>query len=113
MVQVINVIDKSSVDEAIHKSQFVDALLLDSGNPNLDTKVLGGTGDTHDWKLSKKIRRSIDKPVFLAGGLNIKNIGEAIQTVLPFGVDVCTGVRTNDKLDVRKLNKFIKTVLNS
>ena len=110
LVQVIHVLDKKSVDEAIHKSQFVDALLLDSGNPNLKTKILGGTGRTHNWKLSRKIRLAIDKPVFLAGGISSENVKEAIETVNPFGIDLCSSVRTKGKLDQKKLDVLFKAI---
>ena len=74
LVQVIHVLDEGSIKEAIEISEFVDAILLDSGNPNLPTKVLGGTGKTHNWDLSTKIREKISLPVFLAGGINKDNI---------------------------------------
>jgi phosphoribosylanthranilate isomerase len=111
LVQVIHVIDERSVDEAIEISQHVDAILLDSGNPNLQVKELGGTGRTHNWKLSRRIRDSIKIPVFLAGGLRIENIRQAIDEVQPFGIDLCSGVRTNGKLDREKLDRFIGEVL--
>lgn len=106
LVQVIHVIGEESVDEAAELAEFVDAILLDSGNPNLAVKELGGTGRRHDWKLSRKIVETCGKPVFLAGGLNSENVKEAIDTVQPFGVDICSGVRTDGLLDERKLEKF-------
>jgi len=108
LVQVIHVIDESSVDEAIELSAEVDALLLDSGNPKLAVKELGGTGRVHNWNLSKKIVAQSKVPVFLAGGLNATNVTEAIETVQPFGIDICSGVRTNGKLDAQKLEAFFK-----
>ena len=108
IVQVIHVVDEKSVDEAIELAESVDAILLDSGNPNLQIKELGGTGRRHDWKLSRKIVESIEKPVFLAGGLSSDNVREAIETVQPFGLDVCSGVRTNGKLNKRKLERFFE-----
>jgi phosphoribosylanthranilate isomerase len=111
LVQVIHVIDERSVDEAIEISQYVDAILLDSGNPNLQVKELGGTGRTHNWKLSRQIRDSVNIPIFLAGGLRIENIRQAIEEVQPFGLDLCSGVRTNGKLDREKLYRFIGEVL--
>jgi phosphoribosylanthranilate isomerase len=108
IVQVIHVMGESSVDEAIRISTHVDAILLDSGNPNLKIKVLGGTGRVHDWSISRKIRESIDVPIFLAGGLTPDNVREAIETIEPFGIDVCSGVRTKGKLDVAKLENFFK-----
>jgi phosphoribosylanthranilate isomerase len=110
IVQVIHVNDKNSIKEAELISPSVDALLLDSGNQSLPVKELGGTGRVHDWSISKKICEIIDKPVFLAGGLNSNNVEEAIRTVRPFGVDVCSGLRTNSKLDKEKLKKFIDSV---
>ncbi len=107
IVQVIHVIDPRSVDLAVRLSESVDALLLDSGNPNLKVKELGGTGRVHDWKLSRQIRDNSKCPVFLAGGLNPDNVKQAIEEVLPFGVDVCSGVRTNGVLDEIKLRAFI------
>lgn len=111
LVQVIHVTDESSVDEAIQLSEEVDALLLDSGNPNLKIKVLGGTGKVHDWLLSRKIVMQSKVPVFLAGGLNADNVQQAIETVQPYGLDLCSGVRTNGKLDERKLEAFMTLAL--
>lgn len=111
IVQVIHVIDDFSVREAIRISGQVDALLLDSGNPNLPVRELGGTGRVHNWNLSRQIRMNAGCPVFLAGGLKPENIGEAIATVEPFGVDVCSGVRTSGKLDKDRLRQFIDIVL--
>jgi len=111
IVQVIHVLDERSIDEALKKSGKVDALLLDSGNPNLAVKELGGTGRTHNWALSRKIVDQSKVPVFLAGGLNSSNVREAIDVVQPYGVDVCSGVRTDCKLDERKLEAFFKAVL--
>jgi phosphoribosylanthranilate isomerase len=111
LVQVIHVIDNKSVDEAIMISEFVDAILLDSGNPNLKIKELGGTGRTHNWKLSRKIRNSVNIPIFLAGGLNAENVRKSIDEVDPFGLDLCNGVRTSGKLDERKLELFMKNAL--
>lgn len=106
LVQVIHVIDEASVQEAVEISGCVDAVLLDSGNPHLQVKELGGTGRTHNWELSKQIRESIDIPVFLAGGLHKDNVRQAIECVGPFGLDLCSGVRTHAKLDPWKLEAF-------
>jgi len=110
LVQVIHVTDDKSVNQAIEISPQVDAILLDSGNPNLLVKELGGTGRTHNWKLSRKIRDSINIPVFLAGGLRPENIRQAIEEVQPFGIDLCSGVRTKGILDQYKLDQFINEV---
>jgi phosphoribosylanthranilate isomerase len=113
IVQVIHVIDEGSVDEAVRISFLADALLLDSGNPRLAVKELGGTGRTHNWNLSRKIREQAHCPVFLAGGLKPENVREAIETVEPFGIDVCSGIRTNGALDEHKLELFIKEALRN
>lgn len=110
LVQVVHVVDEKSVDEAIELADAVDAILLDSGNPNLEIKELGGTGRRHDWSLSRKIVGNLEKPVFLAGGLNAENVREAIETVQPFGLDLCSGVRTEGKLDTRKLESFFAEI---
>ncbi len=110
IVQVIHVIDESSVTEAVEISEMVDALLLDSGNPKLAVKELGGTGRVHDWKLSRRIVEQSKVPLFLAGGLNSYNVKEALDKVNPFGFDLCSGVRTEGKLDPYKLESFFKAV---
>ena len=106
LVQVIHVMGQESVDEACELAYYVDAILLDSGNPKREVKELGGTGRRHDWRLSRKIVETCGKPVFLAGGLNADNVREAVETVGPFGLDVCSGVRSNGKLDMAKLKRF-------
>ena len=111
LVQVIHVMDEKAVQEAIEISEWVDAILLDSGNPNLSTKVLGGTGKTHNWDLSKKIRENSSIPTYLAGGINKDNIRKAIDHVQPFGIDLCSSVRTNGQLDERKLEELFKALL--
>jgi len=110
IVQVIHVVSEASVEEAVRISRSVDAILLDSGNPNLTVKELGGTGRVHNWHLSRKIREQASCPVFLAGGLKPENVREAIETVGPYAVDVCSGVRTNGLLDEDKLEKFFSEV---
>jgi phosphoribosylanthranilate isomerase len=111
LVQVIHVLDEKAVQEAIEISEWVDAILLDSGNPNLSTKVLGGTGKTHNWDLSKKIRENISIPTYLAGGINKDNIRKAIDHVQPYGIDLCSSVRTNGQLDEHKLEELFKALL--
>lgn len=107
VVQVIHVADGRAVEQAKQLAPHVDAILLDSGNPNLTVKELGGTGRRHDWEISRRIREAIAPlPVWLAGGLAPENVRQAIEEVEPFGLDVCSGVRTNDQLDRRKLERF-------
>ncbi len=110
IVQVIHVIDEKTLDEALEISEKVDALLLDSGNPNLAVKELGGTGRVHNWAISRKIVEQSKIPVFLAGGLKVENVRAAIDAVQPYGLDLCSGVRTDGKLDPYKLEAFFNEV---
>ena len=110
IVQVIHVTGQDSVEEAVELSEKVDALLLDSGNPSLAVKELGGTGRVHDWSLSREVRDRASVPLYLAGGLNPSNAAEAIKQVQPFGVDVCSGLRTNGALDASKVDAFMSAV---
>lgn len=111
LVQVIHVTGDESFDEACRIAEMpVHALLLDSGDPRLSVKVLGGTGRTHNWATSRRIRESIDKPLFLAGGLNPGNVTQALDAVQPFGVDVCSGLRSGGALDEAKLIAFVSAV---
>jgi len=110
LVQVVHVTGLDAVDEAIAVAPQVDAVLLDSGNQSLAIKELGGTGRTHDWSLSRKIREAIEAPLFLAGGLNPANVAEAIHEVQPYGIDVCSGLRTNGNLDRQKLEVFFDRI---
>ncbi|MFN8243515.1 MAG: phosphoribosylanthranilate isomerase [Ferruginibacter sp.] len=110
IVQVIHVTGPESIEQAVKLQDHVDALLLDSGNPKAAVKTLGGTGNTHNWAISSELVKAVSVPVFLAGGLHAANVQEAIQTVKPFGVDVCSGVRTNGQLDPDKLQAFISAV---
>jgi phosphoribosylanthranilate isomerase len=110
IVQVIHVCGPEAVDEALQVAPLVDAILLDSGNRTLPVKELGGTGRTHDWTLSRAIREQISVPMFLAGGLNAGNVQQAIREVSPFGLDLCSGVRTDGRMDENKLAAFFKAV---
>ena len=110
LVQVIHVTGPESLEEAVAVAGGVDALLLDSGNQELAVKELGGTGRTHDWRLSRKIVESVRAPVFLAGGLTPENVATAIREVRPFGLDVCSGLRTDGNLDEEKVRRFFANV---
>ena len=114
LVQVIHVTGESAIAEAIDAATRADMILLDSGNPRLAVKELGGTGRRHDWSISRRIVQEAQEqrgvPVFLAGGLSAANVAEAIATVRPFGVDVCSGVRSGGGLDAGKLQAFIEAV---
>jgi phosphoribosylanthranilate isomerase len=110
LVQVIHVREEASIDEAAAIAEWVDAILLDSGNPGLAVKELGGTGRTHDWTISARIVTASPKPVFLAGGLHAGNVREAMEKVGPYGLDLCSGVRTDGTLDPWKLEAFFRAV---
>ena len=113
IVQVIHVTGVESIEQALQVQEYVDYILLDSGNPKAAIKTLGGTGNTHNWNISRELVTAVSVPVFLAGGLNADNVREAIQTVQPFGVDICSGVRTEGKLHKQKLADFINAVHSS
>src|ERR1044072_3583286 len=98
LVQVVHVGGEESLEEALMVARHVDALLLDSGNQSLAVKELGGTGRTHDWRVSRRIIEASPVPVFLAGGLRPENVAEAGAAVRPFGLDVCSGVRSEGRL---------------
>lgn len=111
IIQVVHVAGPESFEEAVRASRHSHAILLDSGNPAASVKELGGTGRVHDWTISRRIREALGVPVFLAGGLRAENAGEAMAAVGPFGLDVCTGVRTDGHLDPGKLRGFCQAVL--
>ena len=110
LVQVIHVQTEESIEEALRVAPDVDAILLDSGNQRLAVKLLGGTGRPHDWTISRRIVEDVKRPVFLAGGLKAENVRGAVEQVQPFGIDLCSGVRTDDKLDERKLAALMEQV---
>lgn len=110
LVQVIHVAGAAAVEEALAAAPLVDALLLDSGNPQAAVKELGGTGRVHDWTLSRAIVRQSGRPVYLAGGMRPDNVRAAMDAVGPHGIDVCTGVRTNGALDPDKLAAMVQAL---
>jgi len=105
LTKTISVVDEKSIDEAKKYEKYVDYLLL-------DTKVKGrkgGTGKVHNWDISRKIVKSVNKKVFLAGGLNPDNVEEAIKKVKPYAVDTNSGVKSKArKKDYKKLELFIQ-----
>ena len=78
-----------------------DYYLLDSGM---------GTGNTFDWDIVRDKLKSLDKEVFLAGGLDPDNVAEAISRLKPFAVDVSSGIETNKCKDVEKMRRFVNAV---
>ncbi len=115
LLQAVHVGDDSAIAAAERVAPFVDGIILDTGSPHGATKVLGGTGQTHDWSISARIVKAVDTPVFLAGGLKPHNVAEAIRTVRPWGIDLCTGVRSGDNmaLDPAKLRAFMQAVADA
>jgi phosphoribosylanthranilate isomerase len=113
LVQVIHVLGDASVDEALAAASLVDALLLDSGDPRLRVKELGGTGRTHDWSVSRRIRDAAPVPVWLAGGLHPGNAAAAVAAVQPFGLDLCSGLRSDGRLDPVKLAALFTAIAAS
>jgi phosphoribosylanthranilate isomerase len=113
IVQVVHVVGPESVAEAVGVASQVDAILLDSGDPGRPVKELGGTGRRHDWRLSRRIREAVPVPIFLAGGLDPDNVAEAMAEVGPFGLDVCSGLRTGEALDEGKVSRFFGAVASA
>lgn len=110
LLQVVHVGGADAIDEAREAARAADALLLDSGRPDAEVRELGGTGRAHDWAVSRRIVEEVAVPVFLAGGLGPENVAEAIRRVRPFGVDACSGLRTDGGLDPEKLAAFMAAV---
>ncbi|MEM0923705.1 MAG: phosphoribosylanthranilate isomerase, partial [Pseudomonadota bacterium] len=106
--QVIHVEDRTAVDLIRSFDEQPDAFLLDSGRPARGE--LGGTGRVHDWAISRDCVAATARPVFLAGGLTPENVGEAIRQVRPQGVDLCTGVRLDGRLNAVRLATFMQIV---
>lgn len=110
LLQVVHVTGPGSVGEARESARGSDAVLLDSGRPDAASRELGGTGRTHDWSVSREIREAVEVPVWLAGGLTAENVAAAVRAVEPFGVDVCSGVRTEGRLDPDRLAAFVRAL---
>ncbi len=107
LVQVIHVEGPEALDLIPRYQPYVDHFLLDSGRPGKAVPELGGTGRTHDWDVSRSFVETSELPVFLAGGLNPDNLAEAVDAVQPYGIDVCSGLRSNGALDKDKLAAFV------
>lgn len=110
LVQVVHVNGPASIDEAKGVEPYVDEILLDSGTPDGPTRTLGGTGNVHDWEVSAEIVRQVACPVYLAGGLGPDNVAEAIERVRPYGVDICSRLRPQGRLDEDLLARFFSAV---
>lgn len=106
LVRVINVAEDGSLYSDISSIVYANYYLFDSYN--LATDQVGGTGKTHDWNRTKEIIENLDRPSFLAGGLNPSNVAHAIEIVKPYGVDVNSGCKTNNIKDRNKVIEFVK-----
>lgn len=97
--------DRTSIARASRTSSYSDAVLADTPG----TGGMGGTGRTHNWKLTATLRNKIyPHPLILAGGLTPNNVHLAIRKVRPFAVDVSTGVEKKLGVkDHRKIREFI------
>lgn len=109
LVRLIHVSTEGEICTDYKKMKYADFYLLDSFN--LKTNQVGGTGLTHDWNKSGELIKVLDKPTFLAGGLNPDNVVSAINKAKPYGVDVNSGCK-NDS-GVKDRNKVINFVHNA
>lgn len=107
-VQVVHVESQDALDLIPAYAPHVHAFLLDSGRPGAAVPELGGTGRAHDWAVSAAFVRASPRPVFLAGGLTPANVGDAIRRVRPYGLDLCSGVRSEGRLDPKRLTSFVR-----
>jgi phosphoribosylanthranilate isomerase len=105
IIKAVNVVDESALPLAQAAARDADAVLLDSRTA---TRI-GGTGHTHDWTISARIVKDVAKPVILAGGLRPANVVKAIEVVLPFAVDVNSGVELPDgSKSPEKIGDFVR-----
>lgn len=111
IAQVLHVQGPEVVPQAQSVAPHVDALILDSGTPKAEVPVFGGTGRVHDWSLSRQVVTAVGIPVFLAGGITAANVGLAVEQVRPFGIDVCSGVRSDGRLDPAKLSDLVRALV--
>lgn len=107
-VQVVHVEGAEALGLIDAYAANVHVFLLDSGRPSAEE--LGGTGRVHDWAVSAAFVRRSPRPVFLAGGLDPANVAGAAAAIRPFGIDVCSGVRSDGALDRDKLAAFVAAV---
>lgn len=106
LVRLIHISDEGKICTDYKNMKYVDFYLLDSFN--FKTNQVGGTGLTHDWNKSRELIKLLDKPTFLAGGLNPDNVETAIRLVEPYGVDVNSGCKNGSgEKDKDKVKKFV------
>jgi phosphoribosylanthranilate isomerase len=96
LVQAFRVDTQEDVQKA--RKSSADFVLLDAGT--------GGTGTCFDWSLIQ----SLERPYFLAGGLGVENVTDAVKTLHPFAVDVSSGIETDGVKDPEKMKDFVSAV---
>ncbi|MBR5662487.1 MAG: phosphoribosylanthranilate isomerase [Bacilli bacterium] len=107
LIRLIHISSDGKICTDYKKMKYADYYLLDSFN--LKTNQVGGTGLTHDWNKSRELIKILDKPVFLAGGLNPDNVADAIKIAKPYGVDVNSGCKNSLGLkDKQKVMEFVR-----
>ncbi len=106
LVRLIHISNDGKICTNYKNMKYANFYLLDSFN--LETNQVGGTGLTLNWNKSRKLIQILDKPTFLAGGLNPNNVEQAIKSAQPYGVDVNSGCK-NDKgvKDKEKVKEFV------
>ena len=106
LVRLIHISQDGEIVTDYKKMKYADFYLLDSFN--LKTNQVGGTGLTYDWYKSNELIKRLNKPTFLAGGLNSENVAEAIRIAKPYGVDVNSGCKNeNGVKDAKKVKQFV------
>ena len=114
LVRLIHISKEGQIVSDINSIRYADFYLLDSFN--LQTNQVGGTGLTHDWNASATLIKKLNKPTFLAGGLNPDNVKNAIKITNPYGVDVNSGCKLNGEKNAEKVKQFVinaKLIKNS
>lgn len=111
LVRLIHISQDGKIVTDYKKMKYADFYLLDSFN--LKTNQVGGTGLTHNWQKSNELIEILNKPTFLAGGLNPENVAEAIKISQPYGVDVNSGCKNERGVkDAEKLKQFVYNAKN-
>ncbi len=106
-IRAIRLRSEEDMARARQLSAEADALLVDAYHPH----KMGGTGEQADWRLARLIREEAKVPLILAGGLNAENVQEAIRQVMPYAVDVSSGVESAPgRKDHQKIKEFVANV---
>ena len=107
LLRLIHIAEDGTILNDLSKIKYVDFYFTDS--INLKTNQVGGTGLLHSWETDKKLVETLDKPVFVAGGLTPENVGEIVKFCKPYGVDVNSGCRaTSGGRDKNKMKRFVE-----